>query len=153
MSNIIDMVKQLIKIMDENELTEIEVEEDSMKIKLKKTSTGYSQTATSPSIPSLYPVKSEQTVQPSQLPNESEDYVEIFSPMVGTFYRANAPGEEPCVDVGDFVNEESVVCIIEAMKIMNEVKAEMTGEVVDVYVQDGEAVEYGQPLFRIKKAT
>ena len=80
------------------------------------------------------------------------NFVEIVSPMVGTLYRANAPGGDPCVNVGDAIDEETVVCIIEAMKIMNEVKAETVGEVVEVYVGDGEAVEFGQPLFRVKPA-
>ena len=73
--------------------------------------------------------------------------------MVGTFYRASASGADPCVNAGDFVNEETVVCIIEAMKIMNEVKAETVGEIVDVIVSDGEAIEYGQPLFRVRPPT
>ncbi|MEK7297770.1 MAG: acetyl-CoA carboxylase biotin carboxyl carrier protein, partial [Planctomycetota bacterium] len=85
-------------------------------------------------------------------PIEIGNFVEIVSPMVGTFYRASAPGADPCVDVGDTINEETVVCIIEAMKIMNEVKAEMAGEVVEAYVSDGEAIEFGQPLFRVKPA-
>ncbi|MCF6150614.1 MAG: acetyl-CoA carboxylase biotin carboxyl carrier protein [Candidatus Kuenenia sp.] len=149
--NIIDKVKQLIKIMDESELSEIEIQEEATKIKIKKGNAGYSQTISSPVIPPLYPAKTQHIEQPFAISSEMEGFSEIYSPMVGTFYRANAPGESPCVGVGDFVNEETVVCIIEAMKIMNEVKAEMVGEVVEIYVQDGEAVEYGQPLFRIKQ--
>lgn len=148
--DIIDKVKQLIKIMDESELSEIEIQEEATKIKIKKGSAGYSQTISSPAIPPLY-TKTQQIEQPLAISKENEGFSEIYSPMVGTFYRANAPGESPCVGVGDFVNEETVVCIIEAMKIMNEVKAETVGEVVEIYVQDGEAVEYGQPLFRIKQ--
>lgn len=76
---------------------------------------------------------------------------EFCSPMVGTFYRAPNPESPPFIVPGDKVNPESVLCIIEAMKVMNEIKAEISGEVIDVLVENGEAVEYGQPLFLIKK--
>ncbi len=75
--------------------------------------------------------------------------LEITSPMVGTFYRSPAPDEPPFVDVGDRVRQGQTVCIIEAMKLMNELESEVTGEVVEVLVQDGEPVEYGQPLMRV----
>lgn len=150
--DIIEKVKQLIKIMDESELSEIEIQEEATKIKIKKGSTGYSQTISHQTMPPLYPAQTQQIEQPFAISRENESSSEIYSPMVGTFYRSTAPGESPCVGVGDFVNEETVVCIIEAMKIMNEVKAETVGEIVEIYVQDGEAVEYGQPLFRVRQA-
>lgn len=74
----------------------------------------------------------------------------VNSPMVGTFYRASAPGEKPFVNMGDVVDENSVVCIIEAMKVMNEIKAEMRGVIARVLVEDGKPVQYGQPLFELK---
>ncbi|MDQ1273861.1 MAG: acetyl-CoA carboxylase biotin carboxyl carrier protein [Planctomycetota bacterium] len=151
--SIIDKVKQLISIMNENKLSEIEIQEDVTKIRIKKGEVGYIHTASSANIPSIYPQQLEQKPPVQILPIENENFVEIISPMVGTLYRANAPGADPCVNVGDFVNDETVVCIIEAMKIMNEVKAETAGEIIDVYVNDGEAVEYGQPLFRVKPST
>ena len=77
--------------------------------------------------------------------------VAFESPMVGTFYRAASPDSDPFVDVGSRVTEDTVVCIVEAMKVMNEIKAEMRGEVVEVLVENGEPVEFGQPLFLIKK--
>ncbi|MBE7444705.1 MAG: acetyl-CoA carboxylase biotin carboxyl carrier protein [Planctomycetia bacterium] len=148
--SIIDKVKQLISIMNENKLSEIEIQEDVTKIRIKKGEIDYIHTASSSPIPSMYPQQLGQKNPMQVLPKENENFVEIISPMVGTFYRANAPGADPCVNVGDCVNDETVVCIIEAMKIMNEVKAETTGEIIDVYVNDGEAVEYGQPLFSVK---
>ena len=149
--SIIDKVKQLISIMNENELSEIEIQEDVTKIRLKKNEVGYTHTvASAVAVPPLYHPPLEQKHQVPVLSKESENVKEIISPMVGTFYRANAPGAEPCVSVGDVVNEETVVCIIEAMKIMNEVKAETVGEIVEIYVNDGEAVEFGQPLFRVR---
>ncbi|MBW4613915.1 MAG: acetyl-CoA carboxylase biotin carboxyl carrier protein [Desmonostoc vinosum HA7617-LM4] len=75
--------------------------------------------------------------------------VEVASPMVGTFYRAPAPGEAPFVEVGDRVRSDQPVCIIEAMKLMNEIEAEVSGQVMEILVQNGEPVEYGQPLMRI----
>jgi len=81
---------------------------------------------------------------------ESEETVEIASPMVGTFYRAPTPDADPFVNVGDRVAPDQVVCIIEAMKVMNEIKAEAEGEVVRVLVENGESVEYGQPLMVIR---
>ena len=80
---------------------------------------------------------------------EDEGFSEIVAPMVGTFY-SNAPGADAYVNVGDTVDEETVVCIIEAMKIMNEVKAEIKGKIVEVLVENAAAVEYGQPLFRLE---
>jgi len=77
--------------------------------------------------------------------------VEFVSPMVGTFYRAASPELPPYVTTGDKVSPDTVVCIIEAMKVMNEIKAEMAGEIVDILVENGEAIEYGQPLFLIRK--
>jgi acetyl-CoA carboxylase biotin carboxyl carrier protein len=75
--------------------------------------------------------------------------VEVASPMVGTFYRASAPGESPFVEVGDRIKSGQAVCIIEAMKLMNEIEAEVSGQVMEILVENGEAVEYGQPLMRI----
>lgn len=148
--SIIDKVKQLISIMNENELSEIEIQEDVTKIRLKKREGIYTPAITTITPPSIHPSKLEQECLPHVSSKESENFLEIVSPMVGTFYRSSSPGADPFINVGDSISEETVVCIIEAMKIMNEVKAEAMGEIVDVYVSDGEAVEYGQPLFRVK---
>ncbi|MGQ3683535.1 MAG: acetyl-CoA carboxylase biotin carboxyl carrier protein [Candidatus Loosdrechtia sp.] len=148
--NIIDKVKQLISIMNENELSEIEIQEDVTKIRLKKKGGGTATSLIPVTSSALYQQKPEQEFQPAMISKETENFIEIVSPMVGTFYRSSSPGADPLANVGDVVNDETVVCIIEAMKIMNEVKAETTGEIVDIYINDGEAVEYGQPLFRVK---
>lgn len=148
--SIVDKVKQLISIMNENQLSEIEIQEDDTKIRIKKSEVGYTHTISPVTTSPIQLPRLEQERPSYPLSKESESFVEIISPMVGTFYRASSPGAEPCVNIGDSVNEETVVCIIEAMKIMNEVKAETVGEIVDVYVSDGDAVEYGQPLFRVK---
>ncbi|PMB37726.1 acetyl-CoA carboxylase, biotin carboxyl carrier protein [Fischerella thermalis CCMEE 5208] len=82
-------------------------------------------------------------------PLEQKKFTDVTSPMVGTFYRAPAPGEPPFVEVGDRIRSGQTVCIIEAMKLMNEIEAEVSGQVVEILVQNGEPVEYGQPLMRI----
>lgn len=92
-----------------------------------------------------------QTPSPVAAPLPIEQkFLEVFSPMVGTFYRAPAPGEQPFVEVGDRIRVGQTVCIIEAMKLMNEIEAEVSGQVLEILAQNGEPVEYGQPLMRIK---
>jgi acetyl-CoA carboxylase biotin carboxyl carrier protein len=90
-------------------------------------------------------------VAPQANPNGANDskFVEVMSPMVGTFYRASAPGEAPFIQVGGRVHKGDTVCIIEAMKLMNEIETEVSGQVVEILLQNGEPVEYGQPLVRI----
>ena len=90
------------------------------------------------------------TAPPTATPAVDSKCMEVISPMVGTFYRAAAPGEAPFVEVGDRITLGQTVCIIEAMKLMNEIEAEVAGQVIEILVQNGEPVEYNQPLMRIK---
>lgn len=144
--DLIEKVKNLVLLMNENNLAELEVEEEATKIRLKRNSVDAIQTSIH--LPDVSP----------SLPGSSTKYLtskrdskvsEVVAPMVGTFYTS-APGAEPYVEVGDDVDEEKVVCIIEAMKIMNEVKAEVKGKIKEILVENGTAVEYGQPLFSIE---
>ncbi len=142
---LIEKVKSLISLMNENGLAEIEVEEDSTKIRLKRNSLDSIQTSIQlPDVKSSLPEGATKYITSSNESNVSE----IVAPMVGTFYTS-APAADPYVAVGDGVGEETVVCIIEAMKIMNEVKAEVKGKIVEILVENGTAVEYGQPLFSV----
>ncbi len=142
---LIEKVKKLISLMNENGLAEIEVEEDATKIRLKRNSLDSIQTSIQlPDVKSSLPEGATKYITSD---NESS-VSEIVAPMVGTFYTS-APAADPYVAVGDGVGEETVVCIIEAMKIMNEVKAEVKGKIVEILVDNGTAVEYGQPLFRV----
>ncbi len=145
--DLIEKVENLISLMNENNLAEIEIEEDATKIRLKKSDAN----STSPTV--HVPTALQAPLQEGSakyLPSKkSENFSEIVAPMVGTFY-SSAPSAEPYVGIGDVVDEETVVCIIEAMKIMNEVKAETKGKVVEILVENGEAVEYGQALFAIE---
>ena len=142
---LIEKVKNLISLMNENGLAEMEVEEDATKIRLKRNSLDSIQTSIQlPDVKSSLPEGATKYITPSNESNVSE----IVAPMVGTFYTS-APAADPYVAVGDGVGEETVVCIIEAMKIMNEVKAEVKGKIVEILVENGTAVEYGQPLFSV----
>jgi len=98
------------------------------------------------------PTDAEPEKPPVEEKKEEENLEEIKSPMVGTFYRAPSPESPPYVQLGDKVNADSVLCIVEAMKLMNEIKAEMNGTVMDILVENGQPVEYGQPMFKIRPA-
>ncbi len=125
-------MKDLLDLMNENNLTEIEIEEDGLKIRLQK--------GRPPSEAVVITESGEQTAGTDT----------INAPMVGTFYTSPSPDSPPHIDVGDTVTPDTVVCIIEAMKVMNEIKAGVAGEVLEVLVDNGSPVEYGIPLFRIK---
>ncbi len=142
---LIEKVKNLISLMNENGLAEIEVEEEATKIRLKRNNLDAIQTSIQlPDVKSSLPDGATKYIAS----NDESNISEIVAPMVGTFYTS-APAADPYVAVGDGVGEETVVCIIEAMKIMNEVKAEVKGKIVEILVDNGTAVEYGQPLFSV----
>jgi acetyl-CoA carboxylase biotin carboxyl carrier protein len=105
--------------------------------------------AVMPSLPSAAVTPVPSAAPPAVSPRSTEKWVEVISPMVGTFYRAPGPDESVFVEVGDRIRPGQTVCIIEAMKLMNELEAEVAGEVVEILVQNGEPVEYGQVLMRV----
>lgn len=144
----IKKIKELVDLMNENGLSEVEVEQEGMKIKLSKKMGGViEQTVT----PVAAPVEAAPAPGKAAKPTEATKALkEIKAPMVGTFYRAPATDADPYVEVGDIVHKGDVICIIEAMKLMNEVKAETEGRVVEVPVENAEPVEYGQVLFLIE---
>ncbi len=138
-------IKSLVELMNENALSEVELEEEGMKVRLRKFGAG----------PPVAPVSPQGTPAPAAAPAKPDPVAPpkgpvIPSPMVGTFYRAAAPEAKPFVDVGAAVGKDTVVCIIEAMKVMNEIKAECQGTIEEILVQNGQAVEFGQPLFRLR---
>ncbi len=144
-------LKEMINLMNEHGLTELEIEKNGEKIKLKKGSFG-----TIEREPVALPQASVQTGKAPQtvpsFPVEDPNLATVRSPMVGTFYAAPAPEAEVYVTRGKEVNEGDVLCIIEAMKLMNEIKSEVRGRVVDVLVENGQPVEFDQPLFKIQKS-
>lgn len=144
--DLIEKVKNLILLMNENNLAEIEVEEEAARIRLKKNNLDSIQTSIN--LPDMKPSLQEGSTK--YLTSKKDSGVaEVVAPMVGTFYTS-APGADAYVNIGDDVNEETVVCIIEAMKIMNEVKSEIKGKITEIMVENGTAVEYGQPLFCVE---
>lgn len=143
---------ELIHILEESGLAEIEVEEEGRRIRLQKS---VPPAVLQPfAVPPLGPT-SEAPAAASSSPAETEEADEahdmptIDAPMVGTFYAASAPDEEPFVKEGDTVEENQIVCIVEAMKLMNEISAKFTGIIEKVLVENGQPVEFGQPLFVI----
>ncbi len=137
-------IKELIELMSENGLTELEVEQEGMKIKLVKGSGGRVEQVVLPAAHSVV------QGQPAAAPEPVKTGKEVKTPMVGTFYRAPSPEEPPFVEVGDIVNKGDVLCIIEAMKLMNEVKSECSGKITEICVENAEPVEFGQVLFRVE---
>jgi acetyl-CoA carboxylase biotin carboxyl carrier protein len=136
----LEKLKEFIEFMNENNLCELEIEKEGERIRLKKFS--------EENLPVIrkvnFPVEEEKKER------KEERLIEIKSPMVGTFYRAPSPGAKPYVEVGDIVNPGDVVCIIEAMKLMNEIKAEVGGKIKEILVENGHPVEFGQTLFLVE---
>jgi len=153
-------IKAVIDLMRKNSLTEFEYEKDGTKIRIQRGPDGKPQVfASSPGLipaPAVIPVATSAAPAPTaQTPSPApaqETLPSINSPMVGTFYASPAPDAPPYLAVGAVVNPETVVCIIEAMKVMNEIKAEMSGTITEILVESGKPVEFGKPLFRIKPA-
>lgn len=154
-------IQELIKIVDESKLTTLELEQEGIRIVLKKeTEKIVAKEIVQPAWPGLYPglenYPAHATGAPASGPVSSEltgppDQQTINSPIVGTFYAAAAPGEEPFVKPDGRVKKGDILCIIEAMKLMNEIEADEDLLIIDVLVKDGQMVEYGQPLFVVKQ--
>ena len=137
-------LKKFIDFMKENDLCELEVEEDGKRIRMKK----FPRPSLTESKEVFFTEKEKEEKKEEK--KQKEGLREIKSPMVGTFYRAPNPGAKPFVEVDDEIKPGDVVCIIEAMKLMNEIKSEVSGKIVEILVENGEPVEYGQPLFLVK---
>ncbi len=149
-------IKQVIDLMKRSELSEFEFEEDGFKLRLSRESNN----SVAPIIQSVAPVNPVSATPATPAPASSAEKEKaedpnvetIKSPMVGTFYRAPSPDSANFTDVGKKVDVDSIVCIIEAMKVMNEIQAEVKGTITEILVEDGDAIEFGQPLFKYKKA-
>ena len=144
-------VKKLIEMLENSNLEEIEIQEGEESVRLVK-SHGNLQNIAPQSI--VIPQENKQEIITDETPSNEEtkeDRNSINSPMVGTFYASASPGAKPFVSVGDIVAEGDVVCIVEAMKMMNEIKSEFSGKVLSIKVENAEPVEYGQLLFELSK--
>jgi len=152
-------LKRLVQLMNDNGLIELEIEREGVRLHLRKADPPGSQPAlvqlSGMPLPGMAsgtaaPAPSLSSEGPGEEARPDPRLKEIRSPMVGTFYRRPSPDASPYVDVGDPVEEETIVCIIEAMKVNNEIKAEIDGEIVEVLVEDGQPVEFDEPLFRVR---
>lgn len=160
----IEDIKELIRLLDQSSISEFKYEHEELKITIKKGSgelepIGTQQEKVAPSLPSVVKQDEGSAIEPDQEggepvqesgTGEETNLHTIVSPMVGTFYRAPSPEAEPYVKEGDYVTEDTVVCIVEAMKLMNEIEAEVKGEIVKVLAENGQLVDYGQPLFLVR---
>ncbi|HZW40351.1 MAG: acetyl-CoA carboxylase biotin carboxyl carrier protein [Syntrophothermus sp.] len=156
----LNLIKKLVNIVDSSNVTDLEIEENGLKIKIAKKI----RSAAQPSLPHFIqaPLSSEVKVTTAaasdvesktlSTPEENKNIHEIRSPIVGTFYRAPTPDADPYVKVGDNVSAGIVLCLIEAMKLMNEIECDVSGKIVKVLVENGRPVEYNQPLFLIEKS-
>ncbi|MFH1645797.1 MAG: acetyl-CoA carboxylase biotin carboxyl carrier protein [Candidatus Omnitrophota bacterium] len=147
-------IKEMINLMNENNLSEVEVEKGDMKIKLKKSSSQSSEMLIENTPVTQY--RQSAAAEPAAVtekPNtESKKYLEIKSPIVGTFYSSPSPEAASFVEVGQDIEVGQVVCIIEAMKLMNEIKSEVKGKVVDILADNADPVEFGQILILVEPA-
>lgn len=155
-------IRELADLVDAHGFTDFEFENENIRIRLSKNPApqyfqGFQPTQNFPvSMPANAPsaetknVNAANETAPAEIDSDADLY-KITSPIVGTFYRSPSPDKDPYVKEGSNVSDDTVVCIVEAMKLMNEIQAETTGEVVKIYVENGQPVEYGQPLFGIKK--
>lgn len=147
--NDLQKIKKLIKIMQENDLVEVEIKHGEDKVMLKRASAQQPMMTTVPMAGHAMPAAA-ATEADKPAAKEDDDLIDITSPMVGTFYRTASPDSEPFVEVGSNVEPQTVVSIIEAMKVMNEIKADVTGTIAKILVSNGQAVEFGQVLYKVK---
>jgi len=150
----LDEIKSILQLMEANKLVEFEYEDDGRRLKLRRAEDRVVTTAIPMAMPAALPMAAAAAPAAGGAPAETArpaNVTEFKSPLVGTFYRSAKPDSDPFVNVGDEIGTEKVICIIEAMKVMNEIKAEMTGIVREVLVKNGQAVEFGEPMFLIEK--
>jgi len=150
-------IRHILELVREHDLSEFELERDGLKIRVKKDARGAAvaqpiATAPAPASAAAAPVPSTSPAAPAGVPavDDSLDLAVVTSPIVGTFYLSAEPGAPPFVEVGGRVRKGEVLCIIEAMKLMNEIESEYEGEVVKAYVENGQPVQYGERLFAIR---
>jgi acetyl-CoA carboxylase biotin carboxyl carrier protein len=161
-------LKEILQILEEKEITEFELEEEGMKLRIRKAAPPSANHASAPAAPlvaTVYPVAAPVAAPPTSasapvpapaaggpvaVEAAATDVTVVKSPIVGTFYRTPDPNSPPFVEVGDRVRVGQVLCIIEAMKLMNEIEAEVAGEVVKIHRETGQPVQYGDPLFTVR---
>jgi acetyl-CoA carboxylase biotin carboxyl carrier protein len=155
-----DQLHKLLALLGESDIQELKLEGDDFRLEVRRNMPGAAPVAmiqapaamAMPSALAPAPVPATPSAPPPAAPAARSDLLEITAPMVATFYRCPAPGEAPFVDVGSRIATGQTVCILEAMKLMNELETEVSGEVVEILVENGTPVEFGQVLMRVKPA-
>lgn len=155
-------IQKLLDYISKSDLEEVNIETSELKLSIKRsgTTTSVVMPASIPAVPAATPVPSpapaaavaSEASAPVATENKKSNLIEIKSPMIGTFYRAGGPGKPNFVNVGDTIEEGKVICIIEAMKLFNEIESEISGKIVEVLVEDATPVEFDQPLFLVEPA-
>ncbi len=162
-------IREIIRLIDQTSIDEFVFEKEGTRLEIRRgLAKGGQEPAVSPvqnigkepiaaaeppkpaPVPAAEPASPQPSETKAPVAKDETNYQKITSPMVGTFYKASSPDDDAFVKVGDRVGKESVVCIVEAMKLFNEIEAEVSGEIVEILVADGQLVEYGQPLFLVK---
>jgi acetyl-CoA carboxylase biotin carboxyl carrier protein len=155
-----DQIKQILDLVREHELSEFEIEQQGLRLRVRRDAAGAHTVTASPAAPASAQAAAATApgpaathagpVPPEGAAEEDVELAVVKSPIVGTFYRSPEPGAPPYVDIGSQVKKGQVLCIIEAMKLMNEIDSEYDGEIVNVYVEAGQPVQYGERLFAIR---
>jgi acetyl-CoA carboxylase biotin carboxyl carrier protein len=150
----LNLIKKLIKLLEASTITDLEIEENDFKIKIAKKVRSYSPGDPSNTIQTVssslaQPQSDLQTQKKSDKEEDKNQHI-IHSPIVGTFYRAPAPDADSYIQVGDVVSTGTVLCIVEAMKLMNEIESDVSGKIIKILAENGKPVEFGQPLFLIQ---
>jgi acetyl-CoA carboxylase biotin carboxyl carrier protein len=150
-------IERILELVRQHDLAEFEVESGGMKLRVRKASAPFSMPpaltpAAAPASPVQSPVPAPRPAEPEAVPDDEEsvELAVVKSPIVGTFYRSPEPGAASFVEIGQRVKKDQVLCIIEAMKLMNEITSEYEGEIVSAYVENGKPVQYGERLFAIR---
>ena len=155
-----DDIERILELMRQHDLSEFELEREGLKLRVRKTATGYAPVSVTDAAPNpaplvaaspaALPAASPPPAAPAPVDEPAMDLAVVKSPIVGTFYRSPEPGAPSFVEIGDRVKKDQVLCIIEAMKLMNEILSEYEGELTSAYVENGKPVQYGERLFAIK---
>ena len=140
----LEQLRELIRLLDESNLTEIEVEHDDDRIRVRRDPAVVAGPLAAASVAPI------AAAAPAESSESEDDATHLTSPFVGTFYRSPSPDSDPFVEIGDEISVGQVICIVEAMKLMNEIEADTAGKVVEILIEDGKPVEYGDRLFRIE---
>jgi acetyl-CoA carboxylase biotin carboxyl carrier protein len=148
----LNQVRELLAILNQTDIEELSLKSSDFELTIRKGISSMPAVATTAAAPAMTAMAEPVAVAAAAAASSviDKNWVEVTSPMVGTFYRASGPDEPPFIEVGDTIHPGQTICIIEAMKLMNELEAEVSGEVMEILVENGKPIEFGQPLMRVR---